>query len=488
MKQKNKKLAKVYHYDLYGKRDDKYKFLDDKSVNTIEWNELEYKEPYYFFAPKDFEANDTYKKMISLKSLYTYFGSALNSERNDICVNFSKSNSEKVISDFKNLDYESLEEKYKTRDSRDWKLDYAINDIKINYDKGSHRKLSYKPFDTRWIFYTGKSRGFIGTPSIGSMRHMLEVNLALIVSKQSQKDDFKHVFTSTYLIDRSLTGNAGAFGAGYVFPLYLYPEAGEQATLDQSSELTTPSFGHPSRGEELGRKPNFDMKLVGEIAKGLGLEFRDVAPWDSTTPSFGHPSKGGECREKESEDSPPVGGVGCEASRGGSNEYFTPIDLLDYIYAVLHSPTYREKYKEFLKIDFPRVPYPKDKKKFWALVDLGSQIRQLHLLETADKYITSYPNDGSNIVERKMTKNSIGYEQTGDGIGRVWINDEQYFDGVPEVAWEFYIGGYQPAQKWLKDRVGRELNFEDINHYQKIIVALKETDRLMKEIDSIGVE
>ena len=201
-----------------------------------------------------------------------------------------------------------------------------------------------------------------------------------------------------------------------------------------------------------------------------------------------HTSKGGECREKESEDSPPVGGVGCEASRGGSNEYFTPIDLLDYIYAVLHSPTYREKYKEFLKIDFPRVPYPKDKAKFWLLVDLGSQIRQLHLLETADKYITSYPNDGTNIVERKMTKNSIGYEQIGDGIGRVWINDEQYFDGVPDVAWEFYIGGYQPAQKWLKDRQGRELNFEDINHYQKIIVALTETDRLMKEVDKVGVE
>ena len=121
-------------------------------------------------------------------------------------------------------------------------------------------------------------------------------------------------------------------------------------------------------------------------------------------------------------------------------------------------------------------------------MDLGSQIRQLHLLETADKYITSYPNDGTNIVERKMTKNSIGYEQTGDGVGRVWINDEQYFDGVPEVAWEFYIGGYQPAQKWLKDRVGRELNFEDINHYQKIIVALTETDRLMKEVDKVGVE
>jgi len=155
---------------------------------------------------------------------------------------------------------------------------------------------------------------------------------------------------------------------------------------------------------------------------------------------------------------------------------FAPIDILDYIYAVLHSPNYREKYKEFLKIDFPRVPYPENRDFFWELVRLGGEIRQLHLLEspTVQQFITQYPVDGDNIVVKPIYKN-----------GRVYINETQYFDNVPQIAWEFYIGGYQPAQKWLKDRKERELNFEEILHYQKIIVALTETDRLMKEIDKI---
>jgi very-short-patch-repair endonuclease len=173
---------------------------------------------------------------------------------------------------------------------------------------------------------------------------------------------------------------------------------------------------------------------------------------ERTTPPVGHPSKGGE---------------------------FAPIDILDYIYAVLHSPAYREKYKEFLKIDFPRVPYPKDAATFWQLVNLGSQIRQIHLLEspTVEKYITQYPIDGDNIVTKPTYQD-----------GKVYINDTQYFNNVPQTAWEFYIGGYQPAQKWLKDRKDRKLEFDDILHYQKIIVALTETVRLMKEINKIDIE
>jgi predicted helicase len=152
---------------------------------------------------------------------------------------------------------------------------------------------------------------------------------------------------------------------------------------------------------------------------------------------------------------------------------------LDYIYAVLHSPTYREKYKEFLKIDFPRVPYPKDTQTFWELVKLGSQLREIHLMESpiVNKLITQYPEDGTNEVEKPEYKN-----------GNVYINSMQYFANVPEIAWNFYIGGYQPAQKWLKDRKGRTLSFEDIIHYQKIIVALTETNRLMQEIDKIENE
>ncbi|MGB0863349.1 MAG: type ISP restriction/modification enzyme, partial [Saprospiraceae bacterium] len=211
-----------------------------------------------------------------------------------------------------------------------------------------------------------------------------------------------------------------------IFPLYLY-------------ETKNALFS------ENKRKPNLDPKIVEQIAKGLGLEF---------TP------------EKE-------------ATAGT----FAPIDILDYIYAVLHSPKYRETYKEFLKIDFPRVPYPKADN-FWELVKLGGELRQLHLLESdaVEEYITGYPEDGDNVVTRKLTKNSIGYEATSETAGKVWINDEQYFENVPLVAWEFYIGGYQPAQKWLKDRRNRELSYEDILHYQKIIVALTKTAEVMEKI------
>ncbi len=189
---------------------------------------------------------------------------------------------------------------------------------------------------------------------------------------------------------------------------------------------------------------------------------------------------------------------------------FAPIDLLDYIYAVLHSPNYRETYKEFLKTDFPRVPYP-EPQTCWNLVKLGGELRQLHLLESPllNNLITAYPIDGDNTVTRKISQSdftvrpepvegqtdvvhgSTGSPRTAEYasetevFGKVWINDTQYFDGVPKIVWEFYIGGYQPAQKWLKDRHGRKLSFEDILHYQKIIVALTETNRIMQAIDKV---
>ena len=223
----------------------------------------------------------------------------------------------------------------------------------------------------------------------------------------------------------------------YAFPLYIYPETNTQQNL-----LETPE-----------RTPNLNHEIIKEIEKSLGLSFVPEKEIESN-----------DCFANSAEVRP---------------EYrftFAPIDVLDYIYAVLHSPNYREKYKEFLKIDFPRVPYPKDAKTFWQLVQLGGEIRQIHLLESpiVEKYITQYPEDGDNIVRKPRYKD-----------GNVYINEAQCFANVPELAWNFYIGGYQPAQKWLKDRKGRELSYEDILHYQKIIVALSETDRIMKEIDSI---
>ena len=156
-------------------------------------------------------------------------------------------------------------------------------------------------------------------------------------------------------------------------------------------------------------------------------------------------------------------------------ERLKPEDILYYIYAVLYSNKYRNKYKEFIKIDFPRIPYPKNTHVFMELVKLGSQLKKLHLMEDASlKLITQYPESGNNIVEKPIYKD-----------GNVYINDEQYFENVPERAWNFFIGGYQPAQKWLKDRKDQALQFEDIKHYQKIIATLQRTSEIMKAIDEI---
>lgn len=248
-------------------------------------------------------------------------------------------------------------------------------------------------------------------------------------------DKYTTVFVSKSIMDINFYGFQT-----YSLALYLYPEEKENLEI----------FSEDKKEEEITRVPNLDKKIINKIAKKLSLKF--------TT-------------EKEE-----------------TAKTFAPIDVLDYIYAVLHSPNYRETYKEFLKIDFPRVPFPKDEKTFWDLVKLGGEIREIHLLESpiVEDAITQYLGDGDNIITRKLTKTNIGYEAVTDTHGKVWINDINYFDNVPLVAWNFYIGGYQPAQKWLKDRKGRELDYEDIFHYNKIIVALTETDKIMKEIDLIN--
>ena len=155
-------------------------------------------------------------------------------------------------------------------------------------------------------------------------------------------------------------------------------------------------------------------------------------------------------------------------------EQIEPLELFDYIYAILHSPNYRERYKEFLKIDFPRIPYPTDANEYHRLAGLGAELRKLHLMEGIPTNTgIVFPKVGSMQVE------CLHWEEN-----RVYINSEQYFENVPEGAWNFYIGGYQPAQKWLKDRKGMTLDFKDVKHYQGIIYVLQQTARIMQEIDN----
>ena len=419
-------LAEVYKFDLYGKRDEKYDFLTKNHMSTINFEKVTPRSNSFIFNKFNYSENDNYTRGFEIKNLFKVNGSGVVSKRDALAFQDNKSNIKEKISDIYNLTTEEIKNKYNyiSWESRDGKVEFCKDNVmKFGIKEQLFIQYTYRQFDTKWTYYNGESKGFIGWPVKQVMQHLLNDNIALICSRQTTSD-WRNVFISKYVGDFNVTGNAGTNGSGYYFPLYLYNE-----TSSQQSFL-----------ENKSRIPNLDIEILTKISNSIGLLF-----------TF------------EKEETP---------------ETFAPIDLLDYIYAVLHSPTYRETYNEFLKIDFPSVPYPTDKETFWSLVKLGSELRKIHLLESpvVESYITGYPEDGDNIVTKPTYKN-----------GNVYINDTQYFSNVPDISWNFFIGGYQPAQKWLKDRKDRELSYEDILHYQKIIVAMFETDRIMKEIDKIEI-
>lgn len=392
-----KALGKVHHAEKYGLRDEKFKILNNNDVETIKWKKLDYSEPYCFFVPKDFGLEEEYNKGVKVDELFITKYSGVKTERDTITLHQTRKELDKVIDDFKQLNVSEIRNKYHLlKDSRDWKVESAKNDLLNNEYK--YINYHYKAFDYRKTVFTGISRGFIGTPNKKGTENTLKGNINLCLMKGLVNTKLlQSVLVSSYPIDVNFFGFQS-----YQFPLYKYDE-------DET------------------KISNLKIEIVTIIEKIVGKT--------------------------------------------------SPEDIFDYIYAVLHSPIYREKYKEFLKINFPRVPYPKDAKSFKELAALGAELRELHLLESpkVNQFITTYPASGSDTVEKVTYKD-----------GNVFINKDQYFGNVPEKAWNFYIGGYQPAQKWLKDRKGRTLTNEDIEHYQKIIVVLKETDRIMKEIDKLN--
>jgi predicted helicase len=451
IKTSNKKssaLADIFHFDLYGSRELKYEILNLNTIKSLDWERLKYSSPNYFFTKKDFTEIDSYEKGFKIDVLFKHNACGIVTARDGLVIKQHINELSSVINDFNLLDEHSFRFKYNEKtDSRDWTYLNAKNDL----ENASIQRIDYRPFDKRFIIYSSKSKGILSYPRNEIMKHMLfHDNLGLLICKQQSTFDFQHVFITNTLSDKCSV-SLQTKEATYHFPLYLYAETNGQQTLSQTA----------------GRTPNLNMAIIEKFEKSLNHVFIPdenivvdlAAGWDGT---------------------------------------FYPLDVLDYIYAVLHSPTYREKYKEFLKIDFPRVPYPKDAATFWQLVALGGQIRQIHLLESpiVEQFITQYPIGGNNVVTKVRFEENYEIIDGEEVIlldpqypmSRVYINDSQFFQMVPKKAWGFYIGGYQPAQKWLKDRKDRSLDFEDILHYQKIIVALTETDRLMKEIDRIKIE
>lgn len=425
-KKKLIELGQVFQCDLYGKRDFKYDTLTTNHLFSFNWKIIDNVGPDYYFIDKNITGIENYKKGFQVTDLFNLYGSGFKTERDAVTIHFEKKDIENVIFDFRTLDEANIRNKYGlNKDARDWGVLRAKNDVIKNNDEKLYTKIVYRPFDERYTYFTGTSKGFIGTPGTKVNSLLQKNNIALLFKRQC-----KQVFSYVFLVDKPCESCTfeSAFANNISFPLYLYPDTNGQQNAFESAE----------------RVPNLNMEIVTKMATDMGLFFAPEKPDYS----------------KQTEET----------------NQLTPIDILDYIYAVLHSPKYREKYKEFLKIDFPRVPYPKDQKTFFDLVDLGSQLREIHLLESpiVTNYITQYPEDGDNVVTKPLYKD-----------GKVYINETQFFANVPEVAWNFYIGGYQPAQKWLKDRKGRELSYEDILHYQKIILALKETDGIMGEIDGV---
>jgi predicted helicase len=303
----------------------------------------------------------------------------------------------------------------------------------IDFDEEKLVQIDYRPFDIRWTYFDNKllwrwrekiMRQFLGHDNVG-----------LVTCRQSSVARWEHIAITKHMVDDSRVSNRTK-ERGYVFPLYIYDV--EQGGFDLIDTAL-----------------NIDPSILKKFEAALQLAIR-----------MDRKSLFGTSKERD--------------------VHFAPIDLLDYIYAVLNSPAYTAAYREPLCVDFPKVPYPKGKKNFWTLVDYGSQLRRLHLLEGSaiDNIITSYPVDGDNVITRPIGQDDLELYDVKAQFVRVWINDKQFFEGVPNSAWELFIGGYQPAQKWLRDRKGATLTFDDIMHYQRIIVSLAETIRLSDEIDS----
>ncbi len=303
------------------------------------------------------------------------------------------------------------------------KLIRGVKDLTVEV-----RPITYRPFDNRLIFYHDS---LVWRTVKKLMRHMLAgENLALIATRQT-RDNWEVSATRSIIGHKALA----AFDINTLFPLYRYPSGDNRPGLFADAEHWPAGRG--------GRRPNLSPKFVEECAGKLGLQF-------------------------------------IPDGRGDLGKTFGPEDIFDYAYAVFHSPTYRSRYAEFLKIDFPRLPLTSSAALFRKLCALGSELAGFHLLEAPEladpKFRPRYPVEGSNLAEKPR------YDEAAR---RVYVNAGQYFEPVPAEVWNFHVGGYQVAEKWLKDRAkaNRTLSIDDLEHYAKTLASLRETVRLMAEVD-----
>ena len=396
--------AKLFCKNLYGTQQSKFHFLATTPFSAINWQELQPQPPYYFFVEKDFSVQDDYMQGFSLEQLFVEQTTGMTTTKDDLLVKFNHEACEQLQDDFLSLEEYDLRGKYSNcNDTRDWTLKRAVIDVKDAFAIHSAHILpcQYRPYDRRFVLYTGKTAGIIARPRFPRLGALLIANnYALCVVRRCLSTSFRHCFVSSDMLDIHFISDCTA-------SFVLYKPAINYAL----SELVA---GKTRSGKPIESELNMRPEILAKLSAAVG-----------------EPVKGEE--------------------------------VFDYVYGVLHDKEYREKYFEFLKIEYPRIPYPKDKTEYQRYVAIGERLRRLHLMdETLNlPLITTFDVAGTNLVEK------VEYDN-----GKVWINNTQYFNNVPTSVWEHYVGSYQPARLWLQKRKGRTLDFDDVNWYLRVCATI----------------
>ena len=422
--------AKIYYADLWGSRAEKYATLSHTDIQTTTWTELTPDSPFYHFVPRHNQHIEEYETGWELTDIFQASSIGIITARDRLTIHSTPEAVRTTVTDFVSLSESEARQQYRLpRDRRDWQIRLAQEDLQNHPETEQYIvPINYRPFDTRYTYYTGQSRGFHCMPRPAIMSHLLMgENLALCTHRIIRSaTTWQHIFVTNRITDGNCVSNTD--GPTHVFPLYLYPSPEELAFSTE-------------------RSLNFKPAFLTALSEALGLP--QSAPFNLP-------------------------------------EGVSPEEILAYIYAILYSPTYRERYYDFLKYDFPRIPMPQDIEHFRTLAALGQRLIDCHLLKDVSRTEVAPTGTRVSAVHR--------FEGEGDGVvtqvryldGRVWINPTQSFTDVPSEVWEYEIGAYQVCEKWLKDRRGEVLSHAEVRQYRAILVAVAETLRVMGEIDEVS--
>jgi predicted helicase len=421
------KPMQVFHADLYGTREVKYAGLSEYDYTTTQWKTLLPKAPFYLFVPQDEAVREEYSKCWHIPKIFSLNGDpapGIVTTHDDFAISWSRDEAIDKVERLLATTNEAEARLLFTLCSQDqWSYVRAKDELTDNTWRNQAHEILYRPFDTRWTIY---NRNVAVHRRERVMRQMLAGSNFALATTRLTKDKWDVSVCKNIIGHKALS----AYDPTYLFPLYLYVT--ERTDLFDNARLGT---------APAARRANLAPEFIADFSERLKLDF---------VPD------------------------GC----GDLKKTYGPEDVFHYAYAVFYSPTYRSRYAEFLKIDFPRLPLTSNVEVFRSLCALGKELVGLHLMEHLPKLETRYPIAGDNTV------GNLHYtEPEADMPGRVWINQTQYFDNVPPEVWSYHIGGYQVCQKWLKDRKGRQLSYDDLTHYRGIVAALARTVELQAAID-----